>query len=68
MDIIGKEKPAALCFHETMLSKQTNFKIKNYNGLFKEGHINHRSHGGVAIFIHDNKPFKEITFNTPYTQ
>ena len=48
-----------------MLSKQTNLKIKNYNGLFKEGHINHRSRGGVAIFIHDNKPFKEITIKTP---
>ena len=48
-----------------MLSKQTNFNIKNYNGLYKEGHINRRAHGGVAIFIHDNIPFKEITINTP---
>ena len=48
-----------------MLSKQTILKIKNYSGLFKEGHINRQSHGGIAIFIHDNIPFKEITVNTP---
>ena len=61
MDIIVKEKPAVLCIQETMLSKQTNFNIKNYNELFKEGHINRRPHGGVEIFVHSNIPFKEIT-------
>ena len=44
VDIIANEKPATLCIQEAMLSKQTNFKINNYNGLFKEGHINRRSH------------------------
>ena len=48
-----------------MLSKQTNFKIKNYSGLLEEGYINRRSHGGVAIFTHDNILFKETTINTP---
>ena len=58
-------KPAVLCFQETMLSKQRNFNIKNDSGLFKEGHINRRAHGRVAVFIHDNIPFKEITTDTP---
>ena len=65
MEIIAKEKPAVLCIQETMLSKQTNFNIKNYPGFFKEGHINRRPHGGVAIFIHSNIHFKETTINIP---
>ena len=65
MDLITKEKPAVLCIQETTLSKQTDFNIKNYNGLFKEGRINRRARGGVAIFILDNIPFKEIATYTP---
>ena len=48
-----------------MLSKQTNLNIKNYDGLFKEGHINRRAHGGIPILIHDNILLNEITINTP---
>ena len=44
VDIIAKEKPDVLCIQETMLSKQTNFNLKNYNGLFKEEHTNIRAH------------------------
>ena len=68
VDLIAKEKSAILCIQETMLSKQTNFSIKNYNGLFKEEHISCRAHGGVAFFIHSNIPFKEIIINNPYKQ
>ena len=39
--------------------------MKNYNGLFKEGHINRRAHGGVVVFIHDNIPFNKIARKTP---
>ena len=56
VELIAKEKPAVLYIQEIMLSKQTNFSKNNYNGLFKEGHINRRAHGGVAIFIHGNIP------------
>ena len=59
VDLIAKEKPAVLCIQETMLSKQTAFNIKKYNGLFKEGHINHGAHRGITIFINDNIPFKK---------
>ena len=53
MDLISKEKTDVLCNQETMLSKQTNFNVKNYNGIFKEGHTNYRAHGGVATFIYE---------------
>ena len=65
MDIIAKEKPDVLCIQETMLSKQTNFNLKNYNGLIKEGHTNIRAHGGVGIFIYETIPYQKLTLNTP---
>ena len=58
VNLIDKEKPALLCIQENMLQKRTNFNIKNYNGLLKEGYINRLADGGVAIFIHGNIPFK----------
>ena len=48
-----------------MLSKQTNFNLKNHTGLFKEWHTNIRAHGGVAIFIHETIPYQKVTLNTP---
>ena len=65
VDLIAKEKPAVLRIQETMLSKQTNFNIKKYEGIFKERHKNRRAHEGVPVFIHKNILFKEITINTP---
>ena len=60
MDLISKEKPDVFCFKEVMLSKQTYFNLKNYNGLFKEGYANHRAHGGVTIDIHQTIPSQKI--------
>ena len=65
MDLIAKEKPDVICIEETMLSKQTNFNLKNYNELFKEGNANHQAHGGVAIFIHYTIPYQKLILNTP---
>ena len=65
MDLNAKEKPDDVCFQETMLSKQTKFNLNNYNGLFKEGHTNHRAHGGIAIFIHYTIPYQKLILNTP---
>ena len=65
MDQKAKEKPDVLCIQETMLSKQKNFNLKNYNGLFKEAHTNHRAYGGVAIFIHSTIPYQKLILNTP---
>ena len=48
-----------------MLSKQTNFNLKNYKGLFKEWHTNIRAHGGVTIFIHKTNPYQKVILNTP---
>ena len=64
MDLISKEKPVFTCIQETMLSKQTNFYMKYYNGLFN-GHIYCRAHVGVAIFIHETILHQKLTLKTP---
>ena len=65
LDPISKEKQDVTCIQETMLSKQANFNLKNYNGLFKEGHTNYRAHEGVAVFIHETVPYQKLILNTP---
>ena len=65
MDLKAKEKPDVPCFQKIVLSNQTNFNLKNYNGLFKEGHTNIRAHGGVVIFIHEAIPYQKVIPNTP---
>ena len=62
--IIAKRKSDVLCNQETILSKQTNSKLMNYTGLFKEGHTNIRAHGGVAILIHETIPHQKVTLNS----
>ena len=47
-----------------MLSKQTNFNLKNDNGLLKEGDTNYGTHGGVAIFIHETIPYQKLILTT----
>ena len=68
MDLIANDKPEVLCTQETLLSIQKKIKLKNYNGLFKEGHKNHRAHGGVAIFIHYTISYQNLILDTPYEQ
>ena len=65
LDIISKIKPEILSIQETMLRKDTNFSLKHYNWIFKEGHTNRRAHGGVALFIHESIPYQDIKLNTP---
>ena len=65
MDLISKAKPDFLCIQETILSKQTIFILKDYNGLYIEGYINYRAHGGAAIFIHKIIPYQKLILNTP---
>ena len=52
---------------ETFLWENSNFKIPNFNCLRKDGHFNVRGHGGVALFIRENIPYKEITLSTTLT-
>ena len=48
-----------------MLSNQTKFTLKYYNGLFKDRHTKYRAHGGVAIFSYEIIPYHTIALKTP---
>ena len=63
VDLVSKEKPDVLCIQETMLTKQANFNLKNYNELLEE-HTNYRAHRAVAMIIHETIPYPKIIFYT----
>ena len=48
-----------------MLSTDYLIKIPKYNVIAKEGTYNTRQHGGVAMYIHGDTPYQEITLTTP---
>ena len=39
-------------------------EIRGYNAICKQGYINQRFPGGVAMYIHDTMPFCEIVITT----
>ena len=54
-----------VALQETMLSTDYLIKIPKYNVIAKEGTYNTRQHGGVAMYIHGDTPYQEITLTTP---
>jgi ribonuclease HI len=48
-----------------MLGPSTEVRIPNYSCEKTEGHFNRRSHGGVALYIHESVPYSPIELNTP---
>ena len=60
VDLIAKEKPGVLRIQKNYAIKETKFNLKNYNGLFKEGHTNYQAHGEVAIFIHEIISYQKL--------
>ena len=66
MDLIAKEKPYVIYIKKTMLSKQINFNLKNYKGIFKEGHTNYRAYGGVGVFMHYTIPYQNSYLTPSY--
>ena len=65
LDIIQTYKVSILALQETRLTGEYNLKIPRYNLVYKDGHFNRSPHGGVAIYIHSDVPYKEIELNTP---
>merc|ERR1712237_266390 len=53
-----------VALQETMLSTDYLIKIPKYNVIAKEGPYNTRQHGGVAMYIHGDTPYQEITHTT----
>ena len=44
-------------FQETFLANEYQIKLRNYQGIAKQGTFNRRHHGGVITYIHESFPF-----------
>jgi len=63
--LIDENKPLLISVQETFLANNYIVNLRNYNCICKQGHYNHRFHGGVAMYIHESCPFSEIKIDTP---
>ena len=62
--LISQHRPTIVALQETRLRMEASCSISGYNVVRREGHINNNSHGGVAIFIHSQTPFRRISLDT----
>ena len=65
LDLINKHNANIVALQETMLSNNYLLKIPKYNVIAKEGTYNNRQHGGVAMYIHGDVPYQELSLDTP---
>ena len=66
LKLIDRFHPTVLGFQETMLANECKIKLKGYQGIVKQGRFNQRQHGGVALYIHESCPHKEIAIQSEY--
>ena len=64
LQLTEEHKPIVLAFQETFYSNDFKAKIPHYHGICKQGHFNHRFHGGVALYIHSSCPYQPINIQT----
>lgn len=64
LHLIQQYKPLILALQETKLHETAKFTIPVYTGYRKEGHYNRQSHGGVAIYIHETIPHRQVELTT----
>ena len=60
INMIDNYKPIAIAVQETFYGGDFVVGIVGYNGICKQGHFNQRFHGGVAMYIHNSIPYREI--------
>ena len=66
LQLVNDHQPMIIAIQETMLHQNNNFRLPNYSSVMKPGTFNRRSHGGVAIFVHESTPiYKIINLQTP---
>ena len=64
INMIDNYKPIAIAVQETFQGGDFVVRIVGYNGICKQGHFNQRVHGGVAMYIHNSMPYREIHIKT----
>ena len=65
LKIIEAYRPEVVAVQETMIRDSEQFRIPQYKERRREGHYNRRSHGGVAISVHEETPHRNVQVNTP---
>ena len=55
-----------IAIQETLLGGDFKIKLPGYNGICKQGHYNHRFHGGVALYVHSSLPYEQLEIDSPH--
>ena len=63
-EIIREKNPLCICLQETKLPKDADFHIKGYKSFLKNLETDGNAHGGVGIWVKNNKPAHQIPLNT----
>ena len=64
LQLISQYNVQVLALQETQMPKRYYYRIPKYNMLGKDGTLNRRNHGGVAIYIHQDIPYSEVNLTT----
>jgi len=62
--LLNQYKAGIIAIQETMMPTNRLYKIPKYTLIAKEGILNHRNHGGVAMYIHEDIPQTVVHLNT----
>ena len=65
LEIIREKNPLCICLQETKLPKDSDFSIRGYKSFLKNLDVEEgNAHGGVGIWVKNDKPAHRITLNT----
>ena len=64
LKLIETHKFSVIAMQETFLGNDVMVKLPGYSGICRQGHYNHRFHGGVALYVHTSCPFQQISINS----
>ena len=63
-EMINQYKSNIIAIQETKLWSGTNFSIPQFNEIRQDGQYNRGPHGGVALYIHNSIPYKQVQVTT----
>jgi len=64
LKLIDEHKPLVISVQETFLANECSVKLSNYSHMSKQGHYNHRFHGGVALYVHESCPYTALSIDS----
>ena len=63
LQLINDHEPSIVALQEIMINNQS-LSIPGYDSVMTPGHHNHRAHGGAAVLIHKDIPYKSLQFES----